>query len=62
MGIVSNSVLEAGGRVTGVMPYAMVAAGGERDKTASSKDGTNGIDLRVEEDKRDKVCLFPHRA
>jgi len=55
MGIVSNSVLEAGGRVTGVMPYAMVAAGGERDKTASSKDGTNGIDLRVEEDKRDKL-------
>lgn len=36
MGVVSSAVLEAGGKVTGIVPYAMVAAGGEGDKTASS--------------------------
>jgi hypothetical protein len=30
MGVVSNSVLTHGGRVTGVIPYAMVVAGGEK--------------------------------
>jgi predicted Rossmann-fold nucleotide-binding protein len=29
MGIVSGAVLEDGGQVTGIVPYAMVAAGGE---------------------------------
>ncbi|GLB35072.1 putative possible lysine decarboxylase [Lyophyllum shimeji] len=33
MGIVSNAVLQGGGTVTGVIPYAMQAAGGERPKT-----------------------------
>jgi len=32
MGIVSGGVLSAGGRVTGVVPYAMVAAGGEKEQ------------------------------
>jgi predicted Rossmann-fold nucleotide-binding protein len=32
MGVVSNSVLAHGGRVTGVIPYAMVIAGGEKAK------------------------------
>ncbi|KJA18549.1 hypothetical protein HYPSUDRAFT_144807, partial [Hypholoma sublateritium FD-334 SS-4] len=32
MGIVSGSVLEHGGKVIGVIPQAMVAAGGEKDK------------------------------
>ncbi|KAF5386826.1 hypothetical protein D9615_001624 [Tricholomella constricta] len=36
MGIVSNAVLQNGGEVTGVIPFAMHAAGGEQDKT--SKD------------------------
>ncbi|KAH8834084.1 hypothetical protein DL96DRAFT_1579391 [Flagelloscypha sp. PMI_526] len=30
MGVVSLAALEAGGKVTGVVPYAMVAAGGEK--------------------------------
>ncbi|KAI0713486.1 hypothetical protein C8Q76DRAFT_796449 [Earliella scabrosa] len=33
MGAVSGAVLEAGGDVTGIVPYAMVAAGGEIDQT-----------------------------
>lgn len=36
MGVVSGAVLEHGGDVTGVVPYAMVAAGGEDDKTSGS--------------------------
>ncbi|KAI0345081.1 hypothetical protein BDW22DRAFT_1353927 [Trametopsis cervina] len=34
MGVVSGAVLEAGGTVTGVIPYAMVVSGGEREQTA----------------------------
>ncbi|KAH9890609.1 hypothetical protein C8Q73DRAFT_704980 [Cubamyces lactineus] len=33
MGAVSNAVIEAGGSVTGVAPFAMVAAGGEVDQS-----------------------------
>ncbi|KAF8969942.1 hypothetical protein BDZ97DRAFT_1957525 [Flammula alnicola] len=32
MGVVSGSVLENGGKVIGVIPHAMIAAGGEKDK------------------------------
>jgi len=32
MGVVSGAVLEGGGKVTGVIPHAMVAAGGEDEK------------------------------
>ena len=32
MGVVSGSVLEKGGKVIGVIPQAMIAAGGEKDK------------------------------
>jgi hypothetical protein len=35
MGIVSGAAADAGGRVTGVVPYAFVAAGGEGDKTGA---------------------------
>ncbi|EAU88318.2 hypothetical protein CC1G_05084 [Coprinopsis cinerea okayama7 len=36
MGIVSGACLDSGGKVTGIVPYAMVAAGGEGEKTKSS--------------------------
>ena len=39
MGIISGAVLEGGGEVTGVLPYAMIAAGGEGDKSGG-KGGT----------------------
>jgi hypothetical protein len=32
MGVVAEAVVCAGGQVTGVIPYAIMAAGGERDK------------------------------
>ena len=32
MGVVSGAALEKGGKVTGVVPYAMVAAGGEKEQ------------------------------
>jgi len=32
MGIISGAVLEGGGEVTGVVPWAMIKAGGEGDK------------------------------
>ncbi|PFH50692.1 hypothetical protein AMATHDRAFT_47712 [Amanita thiersii Skay4041] len=35
MGVVSNAVSHGGGKVTGIVPYAMVAAGGEGEKVAS---------------------------
>ncbi|KAG5646699.1 hypothetical protein DXG03_002689 [Asterophora parasitica] len=35
MGIVSNAALQNGGEVTGVIPYAMHIAGGERDKIST---------------------------
>ena len=34
MGVVSGAVVEAGGHVTGVIPYAMVAAGGEKEQAS----------------------------
>ncbi|THH09364.1 hypothetical protein EW145_g2075 [Phellinidium pouzarii] len=46
MGIVSGSTLEHGGEVIGVMPYAMYAAGGERQKTQEEIE--NGIDIVVQ--------------
>ncbi|THV07995.1 hypothetical protein K435DRAFT_772314 [Dendrothele bispora CBS 962.96] len=36
MGAVSNAVLSSGGKITGVIPSAMVAAGGEEEKGESS--------------------------
>ncbi|EJD05933.1 uncharacterized protein FOMMEDRAFT_119343 [Fomitiporia mediterranea MF3/22] len=45
MGVVSGSALEQGGDVTGVVPYAMYAAGGEREKTTSEIE--NSVDIMV---------------
>ncbi|KAH6918706.1 hypothetical protein BKA70DRAFT_1416685 [Coprinopsis sp. MPI-PUGE-AT-0042] len=49
MGVVSGAALEHGGRVIGVVPYAMVAAGGEGEKADS------GIMVKLNEAGRDKV-------
>lgn len=37
MGVVSDAVLDAGGHLTGIIPYAMVAAGGEKAKTGEAE-------------------------
>ncbi|KAH8117451.1 hypothetical protein DFH11DRAFT_1575108 [Phellopilus nigrolimitatus] len=53
MGIVSGSTLEQGGEVTGVTPYAMYIAGGEREKT--SNEIQNGIDVTVNMQGKERV-------
>lgn len=52
MGVVSGSVLEKGGKVIGVIPQAMVAVGGEKDKL---DDGDPRVFL--EEIGRETVCI-----
>ncbi|KAK7049385.1 hypothetical protein VNI00_005986 [Paramarasmius palmivorus] len=42
MGAVSRAVLDAGGHVTGILPYAMVAAGGEGEKVRQPKEESVG--------------------
>ncbi|KAJ6488471.1 hypothetical protein C8R47DRAFT_480055 [Mycena vitilis] len=49
MGVVSGAVLEHGGKVTGVVPHAMVAAGGESEK------GDSGLNVRLDEAGREKI-------
>ncbi|KZT70187.1 hypothetical protein DAEQUDRAFT_764927 [Daedalea quercina L-15889] len=51
MGEVSGAVLESGGDVTGIVPYAMVAAGGEVDQT----QGKRGPSVLLEEKGRERV-------
>lgn len=54
MGIVSGAVLKAGGQVTGVVPYAMVAAGGEGEP--DGKDALSTVILN--EAGREKVIAL----
>ncbi|KAJ7043086.1 hypothetical protein C8F04DRAFT_1073636 [Mycena alexandri] len=49
MGIVSGAVLERGGKVTGIVPYAMVAAGGEGVKASSQ------VNVVLDEAGREKI-------
>jgi len=51
MGAVSGAVLDAGGEVTGIVPYAMVAAGGEVDQT----QGKRGPSVVLKENGRERV-------
>ncbi|KAI0694162.1 hypothetical protein C8T65DRAFT_585234 [Cerioporus squamosus] len=53
MGAVSGAALEAGGDVTGVVPYAMVAAGGEVDQTK----GVHAPHIVLKEKGREKVVV-----
>lgn len=56
MGLVSGAALEAGGDVTGVVPLAMVAAGGEGDKNeAGNSSGGDKINIILNEKGREKV-------
>jgi len=51
MGVVSGTVLECGGKVTGVVPYAMVISGGEREKGDSEK----GLKVELKEKGREAI-------
>ncbi|KAI0311505.1 hypothetical protein OF83DRAFT_1150621 [Amylostereum chailletii] len=57
MGRVSGAVLEQGGHVTGIIPQAMLAAGGEGDKTVDAREGQlEGEKLvRLDEGRRERV-------
>ncbi|KAG8759767.1 hypothetical protein FRC14_005040 [Serendipita sp. 396] len=57
MGAVAEAVLENGGYVTGVSPYAMVASGGESSKTNGVKQS---LALDVAEDKVSNREPVPH--
>ena len=49
MGVVSDAVFEAGGQLTGILPYAMMAAGGEQPKTVDeSTQNSNEVDKAPE--------------
>jgi hypothetical protein len=53
MGVVSGAVMEAGGHAIGVRPYAMVAAGGEKEKAASQvADGSVEAALQKHKDQQ----------
>ncbi|KZV75159.1 hypothetical protein PENSPDRAFT_624921 [Peniophora sp. CONT] len=56
MGFVSDAVLEAGGNVTGVLPSAMLKAGGEGDKTLSKDD--HGAPVVVDESKKNVQTII----
>lgn len=52
MGVVSGAALERGGKVIGIIPSAMVAGGGERDKFNTCDNAT----VRLDEAGREAVC------
>lgn len=53
MGIVSSAVLGSGGDVVGVIPYAILAAGGEEARV--NGDGSTSLSIKSEEGGREKV-------
>ena len=55
MGVVSGAVANSeGGKVTGVIPYAILAAGGEKDK-GNGQPKTSGIANLLDEKRRGEV-------
>lgn len=57
MGVVSGAVLKHGGKVTGVVPYAMLAAGGEADKGDGTPQ-TPSVGYVLEERGREQVSGY----
>jgi hypothetical protein len=47
MGIVSGAVLEGQGKVTGVMPSAMIAAGGEGERVKTNGSCVDTVDRQA---------------
>lgn len=60
MGIVSGAVLQGGGEVTGVVPWAMIKAGGEGDKgIGAEKVQPNEKKLHVVLDEKGREKVSP---
>jgi len=53
MGIVSGAALEAGGDVVGVIPYAMLAEGGEGERVPGNEPSS--IFIKLKEEGRESV-------
>lgn len=58
MGVVSGAVLESGGDVTGVVPWQMLAAGGEGDKMEESAPKAPADAYVLNERGREKVRML----
>lgn len=56
MGVVSGAALEKGGKVTGVVPYAMIAAGGEAEQLEGTEK-SRAAKIALIERGREKVCI-----
>lgn len=63
MGVISDAVLEGGGKVTGIVPYAIFASGGEKEKAgASTSGGVNSMErekVRRSRSTRHEVPFVP---
>jgi len=58
MGIISGAVLEGGGEVTGVVPWAMIKAGGEGDKGVGAENvGSKELHVVLNEKGRENVRI-----
>lgn len=53
MGVVSTAAVEEGGIVTGIIPYAIRAGGGEKGKVASDVSPDSDAEL---DSARKRVC------
>ena len=55
MGVVSGAVLEAGGKVTGVLPAAMIASGGEREAVRTAAQAKAAAEALCDGQNRENV-------
>lgn len=58
MGVVSGAVIEAGGHVTGVIPYAMVFAGGEKEASEGEVKAKIAAGILFDGQNRKNVCML----
>ena len=58
MGVVSGAVLDAGGSVTGVLPAAMIASGGEKEAVRGAAEAKAAKEALCDLDKRQNVRLL----
>ena len=62
MGVVSGAALEFGGKVTGVIPYAMVASGGEKEQTEGGALSKAAAEALFDGQNRKNVRRYRHTA
>ena len=55
MGVVSGAVLDAGGKVTGVLPAAMIASGGEQEAVRTAAQAKAAAEALCDGQNRENV-------